>query len=52
MLNALDEYGFFKGLILGCWRILRCNPFNKGYNDPPKYWGGKLKFKPLKKKDY
>lgn len=33
-LEALEKYGIFKGLYLGVWRILRCNPFNKGGYDP------------------
>lgn len=34
MIDALNEYGVFKGLYLGINRILRCNPFNKncGYD--------------------
>ena len=37
MIQAIEKYGAFKGLALGIWRILRCNPFNKncGY-DPVK----------------
>ncbi|MBQ6922787.1 MAG: membrane protein insertion efficiency factor YidD [Clostridia bacterium] len=30
MLEAILKHGFFVGLILGIWRILRCNPFSKG----------------------
>ena len=26
--------GFFIGLILTVWRVLRCNPFSKGGYDP------------------
>ena len=33
-LEALRKHGFFKGLILSVWRILRCNPFGKGGYDP------------------
>jgi len=29
-LEAILKHGFFKGCILGFWRILRCNPFSKG----------------------
>ncbi len=29
-LEAILKHGFFYGCILGAWRILRCNPFNKG----------------------
>lgn len=28
--EAVNKYGVFKGLFLGIWRILRCNPFSKG----------------------
>ena len=27
---AVDKYGVIKGLLLGLWRILRCNPLSKG----------------------
>lgn len=30
MLEAILKHGFFIGLILGFWRILRCNPFSRG----------------------
>lgn len=33
-LAAFKKYGFFKGFVLTVWRILRCNPFNKGGYDP------------------
>ncbi|MCL1912559.1 MAG: membrane protein insertion efficiency factor YidD [Eubacteriaceae bacterium] len=33
-LGAFEKYGFFKGLGLSVWRILRCNPFSKGGYDP------------------
>ncbi|MBO7187180.1 MAG: membrane protein insertion efficiency factor YidD [Clostridia bacterium] len=29
-LEAIKKHGFFYGIILGVWRILRCNPFSKG----------------------
>ncbi len=29
-LEAILKHGFFKGVILGIWRILRCNPWSKG----------------------
>ena len=35
-LSAYKKYGFFKGSFLSIWRILRCNPFNKGGYDPLK----------------
>nr|WP_125756749.1 membrane protein insertion efficiency factor YidD [Lacticaseibacillus hegangensis] len=34
MIQALAKHGFFKGLIMGLARILRCNPFVKGGLDP------------------
>jgi len=33
-LQAVSKYGFFKGSAKSVWRILRCNPFNKGGFDP------------------
>ena len=33
-LVAIQKYGAFKGSLLACWRILRCNPFSKGGYDP------------------
>jgi putative membrane protein insertion efficiency factor len=32
--QALKKYGAIKGTALSIWRILRCNPFNKGGYDP------------------
>ena len=34
MAQAIEKYGVFKGIALGCWRIMRCNPFNRGGFDP------------------
>lgn len=34
--SAIVKYGVFKGVFLGCIRILRCNPFSKGGYDPLK----------------
>ncbi len=31
---AIKKYGILKGLGLGIWRILRCNPWNTGGYDP------------------
>lgn len=28
--QAILKKGIVKGILLGSWRILRCNPFNKG----------------------
>ena len=33
-IEAFTKRGFFVGLILTVWRILRCNPFCKGGYDP------------------
>jgi putative membrane protein insertion efficiency factor len=32
--EALEIHGFFKGLLLSIWRVLRCHPFCKGGYDP------------------
>ena len=32
--QAIERYGALKGIALGFWRILRCNPFSKGGYDP------------------
>jgi putative membrane protein insertion efficiency factor len=34
--QAIEKYGVVKGIALGCWRILRCNPFSRGGYDPVK----------------
>ena len=34
--QAVIKYGPIKGSIKGAYRILRCNPFNKGGYDPLK----------------
>ena len=34
MVQALRTHGPVRGLGLGLWRILRCNPFCKGGYDP------------------
>jgi len=28
--DALEKYGFFRGVALSFWRLLRCNPWSKG----------------------
>ena len=35
-IQALERYGIIKGSIKALYRILRCNPFNKGGYDPVK----------------
>ena len=32
--QAIREYGILRGLVLGGWRLLRCNPFSHGGYDP------------------
>ncbi len=34
MLEAINNLGVIAGILLGTWRILRCNPFSKGGYDP------------------
>jgi hypothetical protein len=34
-IEALQKYGFVKGTLKTSWRVLRCNPWNKGGEDPP-----------------
>jgi len=34
--QAILAYGPIKGIGLGAWRILRCNPWSKGGYDPVK----------------
>ena len=34
MLEAINNHGVLVGILLGTWRILRCNPFTKGGYDP------------------
>jgi len=34
-IEAFQKYGFVKGAIKTSWRLLRCNPWNKGGEDPP-----------------
>lgn len=35
-LDAIEEYGAIRGIIMGIGRILRCNHFAKGGFDPVK----------------
>jgi len=34
MIEAIERHGLLKGVGLGLWRILRCNPFTPGGLDP------------------
>ena len=34
--QAIKKYGAFRGLRLGAWRVVRCNPLARGGNDPVK----------------
>ena len=33
-IQALEKYGFLKGMFLAIKRFLKCNPFSKGGYDP------------------
>jgi putative membrane protein insertion efficiency factor len=32
--QAIEKYGVLRGIALGTWRILRCNPWSAGGDDP------------------
>lgn len=32
--EAIEKYGIIKGGAMAAWRIMRCNPWNKGGVDP------------------
>jgi putative membrane protein insertion efficiency factor len=32
--EAIREFGILRGVVLGGWRLLRCNPFSLGGFDP------------------
>ncbi len=32
--QAIYKYGVWKGGMMACWRVLRCNPFSPGGYDP------------------
>jgi len=34
--QAIEKYGVIKGGLMALRRVLRCNPFSKGGNDPVK----------------
>jgi len=33
-LEAIEKKGFVRGVAMGFWRVLRCNPWSKGGDDP------------------
>jgi len=33
-ISAIEKYGLIKGGLKALWRVLRCNPWNKGGWDP------------------
>lgn len=33
--RCINNWGVFVGILMGIWRILRCNPLSKGGYDPP-----------------
>lgn len=34
-IEAIEKKGVVKGLLLGAWRILRCNPWNPNFGHDP-----------------
>jgi putative membrane protein insertion efficiency factor len=34
-IESVRKYGVVRGACRGIWRILRCNPWNPGGDDPP-----------------
>ena len=36
--ECINNQGVIIGILLGMWRILRCNPFSKGGYDPAPEW--------------
>lgn len=35
-IQAIEKFGILKGGLVAFWRVLRCNPFNRGGHDPVK----------------
>ena len=35
-IGAIEKYGVLKGGLKAAWRVMRCNPWNKGGHDPVK----------------
>ena len=42
--RAINNKGVVLGILLGAWRILRCNPFSKGGYDPAPEKRSRLKW--------
>jgi uncharacterized protein len=34
MVEAIEVHGFVRGVLLGSWRLVRCNPWCEGGPDP------------------
>jgi len=32
--KAIEKYGLIRGIPMSAWRVMRCNPFSKGGDDP------------------
>ncbi|MCH5148665.1 MAG: membrane protein insertion efficiency factor YidD [Clostridiales bacterium] len=44
MKRSINNKGVILGLLLGTWRLIRCNPLSKGGYDPAPEQGSKLKW--------
>lgn len=44
MKRSINNKGVFLGILLGLWRILRCNPLSKGGYDPAPEKHNRLKW--------
>ncbi|MBO4791709.1 MAG: membrane protein insertion efficiency factor YidD [Clostridia bacterium] len=49
-IEAFEKRGFIDGMILSTWRILRCNPFCEGGEDPVPETGFRRVYRPVPKK--
>ncbi|MFB6232618.1 MAG: membrane protein insertion efficiency factor YidD [Salinibacter sp.] len=38
-IQAIQEYGVWKGLVLSAYRLLRCHPWGGHGYDPPRWFG-------------
>ncbi len=34
--QAIEKYGLIRGVPMSIWRVLKCNPFSRGGEDPVK----------------